>query len=190
MKFTAIAAALVFAATSVSAVRGPVAGCKQLYTVKKGDSCEAVSHKYKISVSELVSLNHGLHWGPGHYCDNLDVGRKYCVKGPSKKSTKKKIAVKKSSKKSTKKTTKKHTTKKSTTTKKASTGATSGPIAHKTIASCKTYHLVTNKDSCTSLMSEYHISSSQFFKWNSGVHHSADHDCDNLDTGKRYCVKA
>src|ERR1700731_2112331 len=110
MKFTVIAAAIAFAATTVSAYRGPVAGCKELYTVKKGDSCEAVAKHYKISVATLVSLNHGLHWGPGHYCDNFDIGRKYCVKGPSsKKSTKKSSKKKLVAKKSTKKTTKKHT---------------------------------------------------------------------------------
>ncbi|KAG2178120.1 hypothetical protein INT43_003373 [Umbelopsis isabellina] len=225
MKFTAIAVALTLAATTVSAYQGPVAGCKQVVTVKKGDSCEALAASHHITVPELIKINTGLHWGPGHYCDNLDVGKKYCVKGPNSKSTsthnksvehkekcakkkaKKAAALKKAQedaakKSSHKKTTKKHTTKKSTkkttkahhTTKKPTTskpsGDTSGPIAHRTIASCKVYHLVTPQDGCESVMSKFHISPADFFKWNPGVHHSADHDCDNLDTGKRYCVKA
>ncbi|CAM0141536.1 hypothetical protein VKS41_003748 [Umbelopsis sp. WA50703] len=223
MKFTAIAVALTFAATTVSAYRGPVAGCKQEVTVKKGDTCEALAAAHHITVKELVSINTGLHWGPGHYCDNLDVGRQYCVKGPNSKSSSKKSAehqakcakkkakkaaalkkaqedaakksskkhtTKKSTKKSTKKTTKAHTTTKKPTTSTKPSGDTTGPIAHRTIASCKEYHLVTPQDGCESLISNYHITSAEFFKWNPEVHHSADHDCDNLDTGKRYCVKA
>ncbi|KAJ2965150.1 hypothetical protein NQZ79_g119 [Umbelopsis isabellina] len=237
MKFTAIAVALTLAATTVSAYRGPVAGCKQVVTVKKGDSCEALAASHDLTIPELISINTGLHWGPGHYCDNLDVGRQYCVKGPnskststpkkttdskksaehkakcakkkakkaaalkkaqedaakkssSKKHTTKKSSSKKSTKKSTKKTTKAHTTTKKPTTSTKPSGDTTGPIAHRTIASCKEYHLVTPQDGCESLISKFHISSADFFKWNPGVHHSADHDCDNLDTGKRYCVKA
>ncbi|KAH8550044.1 hypothetical protein BGW37DRAFT_499881 [Umbelopsis sp. PMI_123] len=202
MKFTLVAAAIAIAASSVSAMT-PAAGCTKFHTVVKGDSCEAVAAANHITVSKLVSLNHGLHWGPGHYCDNLDVGKKYCVKDPKKCAKKKAmlkskaLAAKKSSKKTTKKTTKKHTTtkKKATTTKKSTStpkvsGDTTGPIAHRTIASCKTYHLVTDKDSCTSLISDYHISAADFYKWNPGVHHAGAHQCDNLDTGKRYCVKA
>lgn len=227
MKFTAIAVALTFAAT-VSAYQGPVAGCKQTVTVKSGDSCEALAASHGLSVPELIKINTGLHWGPGHYCDNLDIGKKYCVKGPNSKSTstpkkttvskksaehkakcakkkakkaaalkeaakkassKKHTTKKSSSKKSTKKTTKAHTTTKKPTTSKPS-GDTSGPIAHRTIASCKEYHLVTPQDGCESVISRFHLSPADFFKWNPGVHHSADHDCDNLDTGKRYCVKA
>jgi LysM repeat protein len=46
--------------------------------------------------------------------------------------------------------------------------------------------LVTNSDNCVKLAKKYGLSLSAFYKLNPSVHSS----CDNLDTGKNYCVKA
>lgn len=51
-------------------------------------------------------------------------------------------------------------------------------------------HLVTDADSCSSVAKKFGISESQFYALNPGLHHAGEHLCDNLDTGKQYCVKA
>ncbi|KAI8882698.1 carbohydrate-binding module family 50 protein [Backusella circina FSU 941] len=53
-------------------------------------------------------------------------------------------------------------------------------------SSCSKTHKVTNSDTCVKLAKEYGLSLSAFYKLNPSVHSS----CDNLDTGKNYCVKA
>ncbi|KAG2178349.1 hypothetical protein INT44_001499 [Umbelopsis vinacea] len=85
MKFLALAAvAAVFGALNVQAVH-PVAGCRQFHTITNSDSCTSVAKKFHISTSTFYALNPGLHHAGDHICDNLDTGKKYCVKAPKGK---------------------------------------------------------------------------------------------------------
>ncbi|CAO3667143.1 unnamed protein product [Umbelopsis vinacea] len=85
MKFLALAAAAaVFGALNVQAAH-PVAGCRKFYTITDADSCSSVAKKFHISEATLYALNPGLHHAGAHLCDNLDTGKKYCVKAPKSK---------------------------------------------------------------------------------------------------------
>ncbi|GAB5590080.1 hypothetical protein Unana1_04980 [Umbelopsis nana] len=85
MKFLALAAAVaVFGTLNVQAAH-PVAGCRQFYTITAADSCTSVAKKFHISEATLYALNPGLHHAGTHLCDNLDTGKKYCVKAPKGK---------------------------------------------------------------------------------------------------------
>ncbi|KAG0744321.1 hypothetical protein G6F57_005362 [Rhizopus arrhizus] len=53
---------------------------------------------------------------------------------------------------------------------------------------CLQTHTIVPTDSCVSVASQYHLTDAEFFAMNPGLHHSIKHDCDNLDTGKPYCV--
>ncbi|ORX56803.1 hypothetical protein DM01DRAFT_1406263 [Hesseltinella vesiculosa] len=61
--------------------------------------------------------------------------------------------------------------------------AAAGPIA-----GCLETHIVTATDSCTSIAAEFQISLDDFYNMNPGLHHAGAHICDNLDSGKPYCV--
>ncbi|KAL0077095.1 hypothetical protein F4703DRAFT_1245152 [Phycomyces blakesleeanus] len=55
------------------------ADCKKYYVVQNHDSCDSVSKKNHISNQQLYDYNTGLHRRGAHECDNLDVGKAYCV---------------------------------------------------------------------------------------------------------------
>ncbi|KAI8069380.1 hypothetical protein BC940DRAFT_297586 [Gongronella butleri] len=78
MKFSIVSIATVAMAAQVMA-SGPIAGCKQTYTVKAGDSCEGIAASYKLTPDEFYAMNPGLHHAGAHLCDNLDDGKPYCV---------------------------------------------------------------------------------------------------------------
>lgn len=92
--------------------------CSKTYKVTSGDTCSAIAQKFHISINNLYDWNSSINRGS---CNNLHIGKSYCV---SQSSTKR-ATTKKSTKKSTKKTTKKVTSKKATT-KKTSTQKSSG----------------------------------------------------------------
>ncbi|KAG2183295.1 hypothetical protein INT43_006300 [Umbelopsis isabellina] len=50
---------------------------------------------------------------------------------------------------------------------------------------CTSKHSVTDSDTCISVAKKYGISLNDFYAWNPKVHKGS---CDNLDTGKSYCV--
>ncbi|KAH8551680.1 hypothetical protein BGW37DRAFT_556930 [Umbelopsis sp. PMI_123] len=84
MKFLALAAVVaVFGAVNVQAA--PVVGCRQTHTVTNTDTCSSIAQKYHISTATFYALNPGLHHAGAHICDNLDTGKKYCVKAPKGK---------------------------------------------------------------------------------------------------------
>ncbi|CAO3608859.1 unnamed protein product [Mucor hiemalis] len=60
--------------------------------------------------------------------------------------------------------------------------------AYPFIEGCLQNHTVTAVDGCTSIAAQYKITEAEFYAMNPGLHHSAQHDCDNLDSGKNYCV--
>ncbi|ORY95307.1 hypothetical protein BCR43DRAFT_525052 [Syncephalastrum racemosum] len=53
---------------------------------------------------------------------------------------------------------------------------------------CKYVHLVSDGDGCDTVAKNAGIPESQLYSLNPGLHHAGDHMCDNLDTGKAYCV--
>ncbi|KAK4516011.1 GTPase required for pre-60S ribosomal subunit nuclear export and maturation [Mucor velutinosus] len=53
---------------------------------------------------------------------------------------------------------------------------------------CLKNYTITAVDSCVSVAAQFQITEAEFYAMNPGLHHSAAHDCDNLDTGKPFCV--
>ncbi|KAI7905783.1 uncharacterized protein BX663DRAFT_541187 [Cokeromyces recurvatus] len=53
---------------------------------------------------------------------------------------------------------------------------------------CLRNYTVVETDSCTSVAAQFNLTEISFYTMNPGLHHSVKHDCDNLDTGKPYCV--
>ncbi|KAJ8653866.1 hypothetical protein O0I10_010433 [Lichtheimia ornata] len=60
----------------VSLKRRAIAGCEEEYTVKRGDTCHEITHKFGIHLEDFY------YWNPqvNSRCKNLKPGRKYCVK--------------------------------------------------------------------------------------------------------------
>ncbi|OBZ88523.1 hypothetical protein A0J61_03429, partial [Choanephora cucurbitarum] len=53
---------------------------------------------------------------------------------------------------------------------------------------CLQTHIVASNESCVSVAALFNLLEADFYTMNPGLHHSAEHNCDNLDTGKPYCV--
>ncbi|KAI8061920.1 hypothetical protein BDF21DRAFT_455489 [Thamnidium elegans] len=53
---------------------------------------------------------------------------------------------------------------------------------------CLQNYTITDVDSCFSVAEMFKITEPEFYAMNPGLHHSAQHDCDNLDTGRPFCV--
>ncbi|KAG2215887.1 hypothetical protein INT46_004143 [Mucor plumbeus] len=63
-----------------------------------------------------------------------------------------------------------------------------GQALAKPAEGCLQNYTVTAIDSCVSVAAQFKITEAEFYTMNPGLHHSATHDCDNLDTGKPFCV--
>ncbi|CEG65993.1 hypothetical protein RMATCC62417_02654 [Rhizopus microsporus] len=61
-------------------------------------------------------------------------------------------------------------------------------ILAKPAEGCLQTHIITANDTCVSVAAQYKISEADFYAMNPGLHHSVQHNCDNLDTGKPFCV--
>ncbi|KAI8992371.1 hypothetical protein BDB01DRAFT_832684 [Pilobolus umbonatus] len=61
-------------------------------------------------------------------------------------------------------------------------------IIAKPAPGCLSNYTVVDTDSCVSVAARFKLTEPQFYAMNPGLHHSVQHDCDNLDTGKPYCV--
>ncbi|GAA5808861.1 hypothetical protein MFLAVUS_002260 [Mucor flavus] len=53
---------------------------------------------------------------------------------------------------------------------------------------CLQNYTITDVDSCFSVAEMFKITEPEFYAMNPGLHHSVQHDCDNLDTGRPFCV--
>ncbi|GAA5806204.1 hypothetical protein HPULCUR_011735 [Helicostylum pulchrum] len=53
---------------------------------------------------------------------------------------------------------------------------------------CLQTYTITDTDSCFSVAEMFKITEPEFYAMNPGLHHSVQHDCDNLDTGRPFCV--
>ncbi|KAI8072236.1 uncharacterized protein B0P05DRAFT_549432 [Gilbertella persicaria] len=53
---------------------------------------------------------------------------------------------------------------------------------------CLQNYTITATDSCVSVAAAFELTEAEFYAMNPGLHHSIQHDCDNLDTGKPFCV--
>ncbi|KAL0085143.1 secreted LysM domain-containing protein [Phycomyces blakesleeanus] len=190
MKFSLLAVSAFFLATMVAAAPSTV--CTGKHVATKGETCASMAKHYKISVKNLQQWNSGLGSNVKK-CSKITTGKSYCVKrGPKKVTTKKTTTKKSTTKKTTTKktTTKKTTTKKSTTTKASPATSTNGlHLAPHTDPNCKKYYVVVDGDGCDTAAKKNGITEAQLYKWNTGLHHAGDHLCDNLDTGRAYCVK-
>ncbi|KZW00936.1 hypothetical protein EXIGLDRAFT_793489 [Exidia glandulosa HHB12029] len=51
-------------------------GCKKYHTVKKGDTCGPLAKSGGISTGTFLKINKGVHSN----CNNLQIGKAYCVK--------------------------------------------------------------------------------------------------------------
>ncbi|SAL95046.1 hypothetical protein [Absidia glauca] len=187
MKFSLIAVATLAIAGMASAVH-PTHSCTKLITPAAEDSVASIAGKAGISVDDLLAFNHGLH---------LDSVPKNALCVAASKTHAKRCLSSKNKKKPTKKPSKKPskpTKKPSKPTKKPSKPSTtsskapSNAVRH-IVANCNKYATVQPSDAdCTSFSKKHGIAESNLYKWNKGLHHAGDHLCDNLDTGKAYCV--
>ncbi|KAI8074024.1 hypothetical protein BC940DRAFT_363956 [Gongronella butleri] len=89
-------------------------GCAQTHTVTGSDTCEKLAKTYHLSLDTFYELNPKVHRGS---CDNLDNGKKYCVKAGSASSGKVTKLSASAHKSSSHKTTHKSTPKKTSSKK-------------------------------------------------------------------------
>ncbi|KAI9011872.1 hypothetical protein CLU79DRAFT_839304 [Phycomyces nitens] len=167
MKFTLLAVSAFLFASMVSAAPSTVCAGKHVAT--KSETCASIAKHYKISVKEFQQWNTGLG-SNAKKCGKITSGKSYCVKRGPKKVTK---------------TTQKAATK----TAKTGSASTNGlHLASHTDPNCKKYYTVLANDGCESVAKKNGITQAQLFKYNTGLHHVGEHLCDNLDTGRAYCV--
>jgi LysM repeat protein len=162
---TATATSKTGSSTVSSASQGPtqsgeVSGCLQHYTVKSGDSCSAVDSQFGITFQQFYSWNPSV----GDNCQYLGIGNSYCVKGPASTAS------------STKTSTSISTT----------TSAAPGPTQSGEVKNCLQHYTVKSGDSCSAIDSQFGITFQQFYSWNPSV----GNDCQYLQIGSSYCVKA
>ncbi|ORZ07814.1 hypothetical protein BCR42DRAFT_442405 [Absidia repens] len=184
MKFSLIAVATLAIAGMASAVH-PTHACTKLVSVGENDTVTSIASKAGVTVEDLLTYNHGLKIDSipkGSLCAAASkTHAKRCL-SEKKKNNKKKPS--KPSKKKPSKPSKKKPSKPSTTSSKAPSNA----VRH-IVANCNKYETVLPSDAdCTSFSKKHGIKESDLYKWNKGLHHAGDHLCDNLDTGKAYCV--
>ncbi|CDS04122.1 hypothetical protein LRAMOSA07077 [Lichtheimia ramosa] len=67
----------------------------------------------------------------------------------------------------------------------SSSSSSSSSSGSSSSGGCSKKHKVTNSDTCISVAKKYGLSLNEFYNLNSQVHRGS---CDNLDTGKYYCV--
>ncbi|KAL0089797.1 secreted LysM domain-containing protein [Phycomyces blakesleeanus] len=171
MKFTIIATAALALAGMVSAVH-PTRSCVSHYNAVEGDSCQSVALAKGITAEKFVELNHGLADLGVEGCASLKVGKRYCVSAP-KTNAKRCLTAKKED------------------ADKSGTTVTSRPsnAVNKIVDNCNKYYTIAESDSgCSDVASKNGIDEEELYAWNQGLHHAGDHLCDNLDTGKAYCV--
>ncbi|KAG0169223.1 hypothetical protein DFQ28_003755 [Apophysomyces sp. BC1034] len=204
MKFAIIAATLAIAAGSVSAVH-PTQSCVQTHVAAPGDTCKSLANTYNVKVGDLHRWNHGLESFGNEKCNKLVVGKAYCVHAPRTKakrclSEKKKAAAQK--KKAAEEAAKKaaEDAKKKADQEAAKKDKPSQPKptdngnvklnkANHIVPNCKKFYTITTEDNgCADVAQKNGIDVEQLYSWNKGLHHKGEHICDNLDTGKAYCV--
>ncbi|KAI8579369.1 hypothetical protein K450DRAFT_242924 [Umbelopsis ramanniana AG] len=70
-----------------------------------------------------------------------------------------------------------------TVTALAAVVTASGPAA-----GCLQTYTIKDGDGCEGIAASFSLTPDAFYTMNPGLHHAGDHLCDNLDTGKPYCV--
>ncbi|KAF7724842.1 hypothetical protein EC973_000727 [Apophysomyces ossiformis] len=195
MKFSLVAATLAIAAGSVSAVH-PVHSCTETHTALVGETCQTLVQKYNVAQDDLYRWNHGLQSFGNDKCNNLKVGKEYCVKAPKTKA-KRCLAEKKKNKKKhheeKKKKEEEEKDKKPAKQDKKPSESNQGNVklnkANHIVPNCKKFYTITPEDTgCEAVAAKNGINVEQLYAWNKGLHHKGEHICDNLDTGKAYCV--
>ncbi|CAM0139471.1 hypothetical protein VKS41_004718 [Umbelopsis sp. WA50703] len=53
---------------------------------------------------------------------------------------------------------------------------------------CLQTYTIKDGDGCEGIAASFSLTPDEFYNMNPGLHHAGDHLCDNLDTGKPYCV--
>jgi hypothetical protein len=147
------------------------------------DTLETIASKAGVTVDDLLTFNHGLQK------DATTLPESALCVAASKTHAKRCLSGKNSHKKSTtdKPAAKKPAAKKPSTST-STTKAPSNAVNH-IVPNCNKYATVLPSDSdCTAFSKTHGIAESNLYKWNTGLHHAGDHLCDNLDTGKAYCV--
>jgi hypothetical protein len=135
--------------------------CDAFHLVVSGDQCSSIATEYGISLAEFY------RWNPavGTSCESLDLGYYVCVDI---------IGV-----------TPTTTSSASATTTTSGNGITTPtPFQANMTTSCDTFHLVVSGDQCSTIVTEYGISLTEFYNWNPAVGTS----CESLDLGDYVCV--
>lgn len=185
MKFTLFAAATLAVAGMASAA------CEQTYTVAQGDTCYSIAQKFGLETAALQVNNKNLI-----NCDDLQVGQQICVKAPKTHAKrclaeKKKVAAAAAAAPSTSSSAAASVNTSGKPSAAAVPAAESAALhkANHIVPNCKWFYTITAADNgCDDVAAKNGITTEQFYAWNAGLHHAGDHICDNLDTGKAYCV--
>ncbi|CAO3589063.1 unnamed protein product [Absidia cylindrospora] len=175
MKFTLLAVATLAVAGMANAAH-PTHGCTKLVTVGENDTLASVAQKAGTTVDKLLEYNHGLK------VDSV-LSNVLCTEA-SKTNAKRCLAEKSQKKKETAAPVAAASKKAAATVTKAPSNA----VRH-IVPNCNKYATVQPSDTdCTAFSKRNDIEEDNLYKWNQGLHHAGDHLCDNLDTGKAYCV--
>lgn len=176
-----------------------------MFTAAYGETCQQLAARAGIQVEQLENYNHGLDCNSGLLANEV-----YCIQAPK---TKAKRCLREKQKAAAANKGSSSSSSSSTTTSKAVAAASSTPASSGSSSSsgapsqyavpaseatnkvsrynssCKWFYTITTEDAgCDAVAAKNNISTDTFYGLNPGLHHAGDHICDNLDTGKAYCV--
>ncbi|ORZ12384.1 hypothetical protein BCR42DRAFT_420509 [Absidia repens] len=178
MKFTLLAVATLAVAGMANASH-PTHGCTKLVTVGENDTLDSVAQKAGTTVDKILAYNHGL---------KIDSVLSNVLCTEASKTNAKRCLAEKSQKKEAAAAAPAPAASKKTASAATTTKAPSNAVRH-IVPNCNKYATVEPSDAdCTAFSKRNNIAESDLYKWNQGLHHAGDHLCDNLDTGKAYCV--
>ncbi|CAO3610355.1 unnamed protein product [Cunninghamella blakesleeana] len=186
MKFSLIAVATLAIAGMASAVH-PVPGCTKTVRAEH-QSLAAFAKAHDVKVVDVMNLN-------GLEKQNAQLGnRKVCIEGPAAASDAESKFEAKAKKQPKKQPKKKNPPKSGNPPKgiKKRAGQSSKRPANSTRRvdpKCNLWCTVLKTDiECGGFAKSNGISEERLYDLNPGLHRVGEHRCDNLDTGKAYCV--
>ncbi|KAI9320863.1 hypothetical protein BX666DRAFT_1912068 [Dichotomocladium elegans] len=208
MKFTIFAAAALAVAGFASAATHPAEYCTNLAIATENTSCTAFAESKGLNPAVFAILNHG---------SNLDdctvtKGEQYCIAAPRTKAKrclaeKKKAAAAAAASESedsvppTSPTTTENAAPADPTTAPSSNSDAPSPYAipksetgglrlvNKINPNCKWFYTILPTDGgCSDVAAKNNIPETTLYSLNKNLHSMAPNTCDNLDTGKTYCI--
>ncbi|KAI9162744.1 LysM domain-containing protein [Paramyrothecium foliicola] len=139
---------------------GMVGNCDAFHKVKSGDTCDALSKTYGVTIQQLTTWNTQI----GATCGSMWLDYHICVSIIGVNPT--------------------MTITTSTTTRSGNGIATPTPIQPGMTTSCTKFHYISPGNTCSQITSFQKITQAQFYKWNPAI----GANCNNLQSGTHACV--